>query len=98
MIQINNGTPKPQNWIWKVQLTPAENEKLLDFLASFSGDKLKYGEYRVVVNRGMIESVMVLHSTVVEVGQSNKKSANNALENKNITLDAAKKAEGEPNE
>lgn len=62
-----NSKAKPQNWIWKVSISKAENDKLISELAAFSGEKLRHGEYRVIVNKGEIESVVCFHSTVVEV-------------------------------
>jgi hypothetical protein len=88
----SNSTPKPTNWIWKVTLSPKENERLINMLAAFSGDKLRHGEYRVAVSKGQIVGVSTIHTTVVDVksGEPDKKeegvliekSAKKALENK----------------
>lgn len=90
----SNSTPKPTNWIWKATLSPKENERLINMLASFSGDRLRHGEYRVAVRKGQIIGVSTIHTTVVEVkdGETQPKeeekvvlieeSAKNALKNK----------------
>ena len=88
----SNSTPKPTNWIWKVTLDQKENDRLINMLAAFSGDKLRHGEYRVVISKGKIVGVSTIHTTVVDVkpeeqgkeenGVLIEKSAKKALENK----------------
>jgi hypothetical protein len=42
---------------WRRDITEEENESLLDLLSKFTGDKLKYGTYTVVVHRNEIKAV-----------------------------------------
>lgn len=78
----NNSTPKPQHFIWKAEVKKRENDRILEFLAAFSGVKIRHGEYRVIVRRGDIDNVVTMLSTVVDVvPDAETEEANNAPNN-----------------
>jgi len=52
---------------WRRDITRAENESLLDLLSKFTGDRLKYGTYTVVVHRNEIKAVRSERSVEVMI-------------------------------
>jgi len=52
---------------WKRELSPEENDVFLDMMSKFTGDKLKYGTYTVVVHRGLIKAIRSERSVEVFV-------------------------------
>lgn len=89
----NNSTPKPQHFIWRAGMKKKENDRLLNLLAMFSGVKIRHGEYRVIVRRDEVESVVTMLSTVVDVvPDDHEEDANNAPDNKTHNTIAANNA------
>jgi len=54
---------------WKKEISSEENKTFLEMLAKFTGDKLKYGAYTVVVHKGVIKAVRSERSVEVLVSE-----------------------------
>ena len=56
---------------WMVALTARENEQLLDLLARFTNERIRYGNYRIVVTRGVVKCVECSRSVQVKIDDNN---------------------------
>ena len=52
---------------WMVGLTQSENDQMLNLLAKFTGERIRYGNYRIVVTRGAIKCVECSRSVQVQI-------------------------------
>lgn len=95
MKTIQNSTPKPNNWIWKVVLLMKEAKSFSEFIYKLTGIHLKHGEVRFTIKNYLPIKITILQTTVVDVindeeenkssadGLTDKeKTANKAVENK----------------
>ena len=70
---------------WMFQITEKENKEILDMLEKFTGERLAYGEYRIVVGgkkidgklvKGLIKRVECTRSVEVHVNTPNSGTNN----------------------
>jgi len=89
MKTIQNSTPKPDKWIWKIILSMTEANSFSDLVKKLTGIHLKHGEVRFTIKNYIPVKVTTLQTTVVDVISDEEsssddiaKTANKAVDNK----------------